>query len=239
MLDRKGDHFELFGLPRDASPKQIRDGYFGLARQLHPDKLSSVGISDDGRRAHRLMAEVNTAFAVLSDGKRLAEYLAILKRGGAAKVEEEEQEVDAMTMRILDSEEAFKRGEKALKNDQIPMALREFGRAVELKSDEPEYVAALAYAKFLDAPDKQAVAASTRSMLERVIRAMTKPVEPHYYLGRVERVLGRDEAAREHLNEVLRLQPRHPEANGELRAMDIKKQPDKPSGGGIFSRFKR
>ena len=50
LLDRNADYFTLLGLPQHASPDEIRSTYFMLARKLHPDRLSAIGVIDERGR---------------------------------------------------------------------------------------------------------------------------------------------------------------------------------------------
>ncbi len=239
ILDQHVDHYTLIGVARDATAAQIRAAYFALARQLHPDRLSSLGIADPDRRAQRLFAELNTAFAVLSDAQRRDEYTSILQRGGSKAVRAEQVKAEELTQRVLDSEEAFRKGEMALRRDQIESAIRELMRAVELNPDEADYQATLAWARFCGAPDKMAVSAATRKTLEAAMKQSPKAVTPRFYLGRVERMLGNDLDALRYFREVLEVMPHHVEAGSEVRAIESRTGGDKGGGGGLFGRIKR
>jgi len=222
LLDRGADHFQLLGVAPDVAAEPLRKAYFALARQLHPDRLAALGISDDGRHAQRLFAEINTGFAILSDPARRARYLDVLRRGGEAAVRAEQARAEELTRRILDAEEAFRRGELALRRDQPQAAVAELERAVQLHPDEADYHAALAWARFCAAPDKQTVAAVTRAALERAIQRAPRSVPPRFYLGRVERMLGRDQDALRHFRDVLTASPGHSEAASEVRALEAR-----------------
>lgn len=222
LLDRGADHFQLLGVAPDVAAEPLRKAYFALARQLHPDRLAALGISDDGRHAQRLFAEINAGFALLSDPSRRARYLDVLRRGGEAAVRAEQARAEELTRRILDAEEAFRRGELALRRDQPQAAVAELERAVQLHPDEADYHAALAWARFCAAPDKQAVAAVTRAELERAIQRAPRSVPPRFYLGRVERMLGRDQDALRHFRDVLTASPGHSEAASEVRALEAR-----------------
>jgi hypothetical protein len=241
LIERKdkGDHFQLLGLGRDANAAQIRDGYFKLARQLHPDRLSALGIADDERKAQRLFAEVNNAFAVLNDPVRKQQYADILARGGEAAVRAEEKRAEEMAIRILEAEEAFKRGEMALKRDSLSTAIRELEKAIDLNPDEPEFHATLAWAKFAAAPDKMAVSSPTRIALEKAIEAEPRSPTGKFFLGRVERMLGKDNDALRLFKEVLEIKPNHPEATSEVRVLEARLAGGGDKGGGLFGRSKR
>jgi curved DNA-binding protein CbpA len=219
LLDRGVDHFTLLGLSLDASAADIRSAYFTLARKLHPDRLAAIGLDDDERRAQRLMAQVNLAFAVLNDNAKRDEYLSVMRRGGEAAVKAEEAKADEMAMAIMRAEEAFKQGEMALRRDQLPQAIEAFQMAVELQPKEAEYQALLAWAQFAAAPDKNAVAGATRKALQRAAETNDRLTSARFYLGRVERMLGREREALQYFEEVLAIKPSHTEAASEARIL--------------------
>jgi DnaJ-domain-containing protein 1 len=220
MLDRGVDYYTLFGLPIGATPDEIRSTYLMLARKLHPDRLAAIGVDDDDRQAQRLMACINEAFNVLNDPIRRAEYLSILQRGGEAAVREEEQRADELAMRVMRAEEEFRQGEMALRRDQIPQAVQHFTVAAELAPNEAEYQALLAWAQFAAAPDKNAVAVGTRKALMRAAEANERSTTATFYLGRVERMLGREKEALAYFQDVLRIKPNHSEASSEARILE-------------------
>jgi len=61
---------------------------------------------------------------------RRTQYLDVLRRGGEAAVRAEEAQTDELARRILDAEEAFRRGELALRRDQPQAAVSELERAI-------------------------------------------------------------------------------------------------------------
>jgi len=219
LADAKGDHFQVLGVPQTATAEQIRSAYFMLARKLHPDRLSSLGIADDNREAQRLFAQINTAFAVLNDPKSHDEYVHVLSRGGEAAVRQEDAAAEEMAVKVMRAEEAFKRGEMALRRDQIAQAMAAFAEAVELQPQESEYEALLAWTKFASAPDKNAVANETRKILTRAAEKDATSPAPRFYLGRVERMLGREREALAHFQAVLAIKPNHAEAASEARVL--------------------
>ncbi|MEO8700427.1 MAG: DnaJ domain-containing protein [Kofleriaceae bacterium] len=216
------DHFKLLGVSIEATPDVIRKAYFGLARQLHPDRLSALGIPDIDKDAQRLFAQVNTAFAVLSDNRLREAYASIMRRGGEAAVRREQVEAERKLEAIVEAEECFRRGEMALRRDQLTTALSEFQRAAQLDPSEPDYQALIAWAQFCATADKIKIAPSTRTALERAIATSPLAVTARFYLGRVERMLGRDQDALRHFQEVLRIQPHHSDASSEARVIEAR-----------------
>ncbi len=68
------DYYRVLGVPRDATPEQIKKAYRQLARKYHPD------VNKAADAAARMKA-LNEAYAVLSDAEQRAEYDAAGRRG--------------------------------------------------------------------------------------------------------------------------------------------------------------
>lgn len=216
------DHFAVLGIPQGAPAVEVRKAYFALARQLHPDKLAALGVADDDHVAHRLFARINTAFAVLDNPQTRRDYEDVLARGGEEAVREEQAKAEALALRALEAENAYRRGEMALRRDQLTTALNEFKQALELDPDTSDYIAMVAWTQFCAAPDKLAIAGPTRAALEKAIAASPRAVTAYVVLGRVERMLGRDAEARTYFQKALKLSPGHADASMELRVIEAR-----------------
>ena len=66
MTDSKG-YYALLGISEKANYKQIRYAYRRLARKYHPDRNNSAS-------AEEMIKKINTAFEVLSDQTKRAQY---------------------------------------------------------------------------------------------------------------------------------------------------------------------
>jgi len=76
----------------------------------------------------------------------------------------------------------------------------------------------------------------TRKALERAVFKSYRPERARFYLGRVERMLGRDKEALHHFQEVLELKPNHGDAASEIRAIEARLQAASKAGTGLFGR---
>ncbi len=68
---KKRNYYELLGVKKNASPKEIKKAFRKLARKYHPD------VSDDPNADDKL-AEINNAYEVLMDKEKRAKYDASL-----------------------------------------------------------------------------------------------------------------------------------------------------------------
>ena len=62
------NHYEVLGVPRNASPAQIKRKYREMVRKFHPD------VAKDKTTAHRLFLQINESYEVLSDAGRRKAY---------------------------------------------------------------------------------------------------------------------------------------------------------------------
>ena len=66
-MAEKRDYYEVLGIERDATQKQVKDAYRRLARKLHPD------VNPDASAAEQFK-EVGEAYEVLSNSEKRAQY---------------------------------------------------------------------------------------------------------------------------------------------------------------------
>jgi len=69
-LARLKDFYAILGVPRNATPEQIKEAYWRLAKEYHPDKNPSP-------EAEEMFKLINEAYQVLSDPVKRAEYDAL------------------------------------------------------------------------------------------------------------------------------------------------------------------
>jgi tetratricopeptide (TPR) repeat protein len=132
--------------------------------------------------------------------------------------------------------DAYRRGEARLRAENLEDAIADLTRAVELAPGEADYAATLVWARFCHAANKQPLAEATRHALDRARRRSATPEVAQFYLGRVERMLGRDREALRHFQEILEAQPRHADAAAEVRAIEARMAQAAARARGLFGR---
>jgi curved DNA-binding protein CbpA len=130
------DYYAILGLDPEASPESIKVAYRRLAREHHPDrKIDSTEYEKRGFSAH--MAQLNAAYAVLSDVKLRREYdqnvkiLTSLHTGAASRTAETVTKTvsksDSGTR--SSSKSGSKSGERAAPRDDVDSTLaQEFSK---------------------------------------------------------------------------------------------------------------
>ena len=76
-VDPRTDHYKVLGVDRDASADEIKRAYRKLAKKYHPDSTGG------DKRAENKFKEVSTAYDVLGDPEKRAQYDALRAGGGS------------------------------------------------------------------------------------------------------------------------------------------------------------
>jgi len=72
MSDNK-DYYEILGIKRSASPQEIKEAYLYWVNILHPDRMGKMP-ERIRLQAEEDLKKVNTAYRVLSDPRKRAQY---------------------------------------------------------------------------------------------------------------------------------------------------------------------
>jgi curved DNA-binding protein CbpA len=131
--ERADTHYEVLDISQSATIAQIKEAYFRLAKQYHPDKLhqESPEVFKRVQNAFTLLAQ---AYETLKDVKSRELYDFKLRRDGKATKSEESNESQLQT-----HSDFFEAGVKMIERELYDQAIAYLGQAVRLSPNTPRY----------------------------------------------------------------------------------------------------
>jgi len=228
-------HYELLGLPVDATQEQIAQAFPSLARRWHPDRLSPeyADLRDAVTRVFARMTEASRVLGNPVTRKPYDEGLGMLDAG------QQEQEQVALVLR---SAEAFQKAEILLRKRDLEGAEQLARLAHEGDPDQPEYAALYAWIRSRRPDATEEDIALSLGMLKKAIAKQVNNVKIHYYLACVLKAAGQSAAALREFRHVAENDPSNVEAAREIRLHDMRRANSKqpPGDPGLFGKiFKR
>jgi curved DNA-binding protein CbpA len=211
---REKDFFARLGIPKTSERNQVKLAYLAIAKQFHPDRFLSPGLSDLAATVKELFAAVNEAYETLSDNKKRAEYLSRTIPGAAGKGGEAGAEA-ASAARI-----DFQKGEACVKTRDFAKG-RTFLEAAIRADPRAEYQAALAWCILSEPGAKDRGRA--KELLEEAAKDPT--CDRALHLAGVLAREDKDEARAERMfRAAVRANPRNADAQRELRQIEARRQ---------------
>jgi tetratricopeptide (TPR) repeat protein len=205
-------HFEVLGVPRDATEAQVREAYFRLAKRFHPDVHHDEALSDLRDQLEELFTRLGEAYEVLCSPRMRLAYERDLARHEGREARSSgslDPKRDA-----ADAEEAIGKGRESLAQERYWEAIRLFESAIPRVEgpikQEARILLARAYAK------NSGWVKQGEELLLAVLREQPDSVDAWLHLGRIYKGLGLRNRALSALRRVLELQADHEEARGLL-----------------------
>jgi curved DNA-binding protein CbpA len=207
------DYYELLGVVPDATAAVIQACFFQLAKKWHPDRLGP-DLADVRDLATKVFARMSEAHQILSDPARRLEYDELRKEGGGS-AEEQEQ-----VQRVIRAATAFQKAEVLMRRNNGTAALEEARRAVELDPSQADYIALLAWieSSLLNANLEEILA-----RIEKAQRLEPNNIRIRWYRGSLLKRLGKNSKAVGDFRFIVENDPRHVDAQREIRLYDMRK----------------
>ncbi|HYO59944.1 tetratricopeptide repeat protein [Archangium sp.] len=225
-VQAKRDYFTTLGLPIDPEVKreQVKTAFLGLAKRFHPDRLPPA-LSSLAPRMPAIFEAIRDSYEALYDDQQRAAYLQELRSKSLAQA-------SPRPSGGVDPNDLFKMGEVFFRKRDFAAAVDHFERAFNA---EPRavYLAARAWAIYMD-PQRKAESPKTKQMMLEALKMDPNCDRAHYQLGVIARVEGDMDRAERHFREAVRANPKHLEANQELRLIEMRKKNPTPKKGGLF-----
>jgi curved DNA-binding protein CbpA len=208
-------HFEILGVPENATPDEVNGRYMRALRMYHPDRLAAAGLRELAPQAERVMARMGEAASILRDPKRRAEYV-------AARAGKKEDTPAAVS--IVDAEKSFQKGEVFLRKGDYAKAIECFSDAIKVNANEPQYRAYLAWARFDDPrARKEVLAREALATLQQVVGAQPRFSRGFFWIGQIWKYLNDPNQAEKAFREALRLDKANVDAEREIRLLEMRK----------------
>ena len=205
------NHFEVLSLTKDSPANAVKVAYFKLAKDYHPDTVPPGSPDSLAKAKADIFARVGDAHRTLSDENLRKEYIAELDAGGGG------EKVDVG--KFLQADEFFQKGKILMQARKYADAFKMFDDCINIMPDDAEVYAWRGYAKFFTFPDKKLGLVEAMKDITNCLKRNPNVVAAHFHQGMMHRILGDMAAAKKHFNATVKLDPKHIDAQRELRMM--------------------
>jgi curved DNA-binding protein CbpA len=230
----KRTHYDILAISPLANAQEVKRAFHALAKQYHPDAFTIPLTEEDQRIVREVSARVNEAYQVLSNDKTRVEYDGLVAddrvKGDSRKAE-----------LIRDAEVKHQMGVVMLRKRDFQKAREYFNFAMESDPDCGEYKSSLARAMYADPKfDRDEALRKGFDLLKEGLRQQDNQPAGHYYLALMLKAKGNKDDALFHFKRTLHFDPKHTEAQREVRLMEMRAQNEEDGKkGGLSKLFKR
>lgn len=214
-----GSHYDVLGVPPDASVSTIQNAFFGLAKKWHPDRLRPE-VADLKEQATRVFSRISQASQVLSDATSRAAYDKSLAHGDEASDEAEQ------VHRVLKATTAFQKAEVYLKRGNLALAEKEAEIAY---TSDPTQADHIALHVWIQAQKPSADLTDLAVQLEKAVKTEPNNLRVRWYRGQLLKRLGRAREALHDFRFIVERDPRHTDAHREVRLYAMRRGNRPPS----------
>jgi curved DNA-binding protein CbpA len=211
------DYFQMLGISHEATSEQIQQAFLPLAKTWHPDRLPAA-LHDVRDACATIFSHLSEAHQTLVDPQRRANYMHLLKDGGATP--DEQEQVQA----VLEAATNFQKAEFFLRRGDLREAEALCRKAIEADPKPAEYLAMRAWLESLK-PENQAPkpTADRIAMLDTAIATNERLERAYFYRGMLYKRIGNHHAAVRDFRQAAELNPRNLDAVREVRLFEMRK----------------
>jgi len=219
QLSRKDPYLTL-GIAPSATRDQVKSAFLNLAKIFHPDRLPP-SLPHLSQKMSAVFEGIRESYETLHDDNKRAAYTAGQQNQPRAATPQQQ------------ASDLFKMGEVFFKKRDYKQAEAHFARAYAADKGANS-LAAQAWSIYMD-PTRKPEGPAARQMMQKALSLDANSDRANYQLGVIARVEGDMDRAEKHFREAVRANPKHLEANQELRLIEMrKKKADPKKGGGGF-----
>lgn len=237
---RSRNHFEVLGVPREASLAQIKEAYFALAKRFHPDVLHESRLADLQGKVEAVFIRVGEAYEVLKNPKTRAQYESRLPPLAPRAAPSPPPPPSAppppdpahLTRMAVES---LRKAETQIAEGLYWDAIRLLESAIPHLTGKQKQRARVANARAL-AKNPHWIK-DAEHLLETVLEEDPKYADAHFELALLYRDCGLKSRAVTHLRKVLELRPEHEEAPTVISSLAPEPTAATPEGGGLLRKL--
>ncbi len=219
--------WEVLGLTAKATESQIKQAYFGLAREFHTDAYAGLRLGDATPLRDEVFARIAEAHDSLTDPHKRGELDAksTLEAAGTST------DVGA----LLDAEQHFSKGRSLLERGDMLASARLFEGPAKADASNPEWQAHHLFASWWVKRDL-ADAKRRSEALERLAKSAPLLLDIMYFAARLAHEGGDDERGERLMRRVLRDDPNHRMASRDRRLL-LKRREEQAKKKGFFAKL--
>jgi DnaJ domain len=204
------DFFEMLGVPEGAPIDAARAAYFRLAKVWHPERLPD-DLEPFRSEVEKIFMFMTRASATLTDPDSRRAYIETHDQNAAATTIASKPHADV----VRDIEQSINKRDFAIA-EQIARHL------IDLDADDAEAQALAAWAVTQAGEATEEVLRAALPRLDKAVQKDTYCERAYFYRGVVHKRLGSSTAAFKDFNRVMQLNPKHVDAQREIRIFEMR-----------------
>lgn len=239
------DYFQMLGLDRSATPDQVQKAFFALAKVWHPDRLPPA-LVDVKDACSKVFTHLTDAQQTLCDPERRAEYMTLLKDGGATPDDQ------AKIQAVLEAAMEFQKAEILLRRNDLAAAYEIAKRCLALDPEQADY---LALVTWLDSQKPEWIGREKTlekvAVMDRCLKMNENCERAYFFRGMLYKRIDEHSKAFKDFKKAAELNPRNLDAAREVRLHNMRgtstsgRPAGRPSGkpaapetlGGLFGKL--
>lgn len=221
------NYFQMLGVDESATPEMIQKQFIQLAKVWHPDRLPSA-LADVKDACSKVFSNLTEAHATLTDPERRAEYMTLLKDGGATPDEQ------AQVQAVLEAATEFQKAEFHMKRNDNAKAYELAKRAFMLDPEQADYLALMAWieAQRSENLGKEKTLEKV-SMLDAALKRNPNCERAYFYRALLFKRVEESKKAYADFKKAMELNPRNLDAAREVRLYKMRGGASVPPPGAV------